>query len=136
MEHVRDFVILHYHATQRDEPMWRECREMELPATLALRLAAWRERAHAWQGADELFRLDSWTHVLLGQGIEPSQHHPLPRAMPDAALQRLLASIRDPVENAVAGMPAQHAFIERYCKAGPGVWDAGRPSQPPVKDRA
>ena len=77
MEHVRDFIILHYHATQRDEPMWKECREMELPESLAIRLRAWRERAHAWQGADELFRIDSWTHVLLGQGIVPEQHHPL-----------------------------------------------------------
>lgn len=75
MEHVRDFIILHYHATQRDEPLWRQCRAMELPASLALRLRAWRERAHAWQAADELFRVDSWTHVLMGQGIVPAQHH-------------------------------------------------------------
>ncbi len=80
MEHVRDFVILHYHATQRNEPLWQQCRAMELPESLALRLRAWRERAHAWQGADELFRVDSWTHVLMGQGIEPEQHHPLTRA--------------------------------------------------------
>jgi tryptophan halogenase len=121
-EHVRDFIILHYHATQRDEPMWEACRRMELPDSLAVRLRAWRERAHAWQGAEELFRVDSWIHVLLGQGISPQQHHPLARALADADMRRMLESIRGPIEREVARMPSQQAFIERYCKAGPEVW--------------
>lgn len=124
MEHVRDFIILHYHATQRDEPMWKAAREMEIPESLAIRLRAWRERAHAWQGSDELFRVDSWTHVLLGQGIEPGAPHPLARALPDADLTRLLAAVRQPIERAVAQMPSQQAFINQYCKAPPEVWGA------------
>lgn len=129
MEHVRDFIILHYHATQRDEPMWKACREMELPESLAIRLRAWRERAHAWQGADELFRLDSWTHVMLGQGILPEQHHPLARAMADEDLRRLLTSIREPIGRTVAQMPSQQGFIDRYCKAGAEVWGSRIPAQ-------
>ncbi len=124
MEHIRDFIILHYHATQRDEPMWKAAREMEIPESLAIRLQAWRERAHAWQGSDELFRVDSWTHVLLGQGIEPGAPHPLARALPDADLTRLMAAVRQPIERAAAQMPSQQAFIEQYCKAPPEVWGA------------
>jgi tryptophan halogenase len=101
-----------------------------------VRLAAWRERAHAWQGADDLFRVDSWTHVLLGQGVLPTQYHPLARALPEADLRRLLETIRRSHEQAVAGMPPQHAFIERYCKAAPDVWGTGRPPQPLVEGRA
>ena len=122
MEHVRDFIILHYHATQRDEPMWKACREMELPESLAVRLRAWRERAHAWQDAGELFRVDSWTHVLLGQGIVPGPAHPLAAGLSDEDLRRLLRSIREPVDRAVAQMPSQQAFIDGYCKAGSEVW--------------
>jgi tryptophan halogenase len=92
-----------------------------------MRLRVWRERAHAWQGADELFRVDSWTHVLLGQGIEPEQHHPLARALPDQDMRKLLDSIRQPIDRTVAQMPSQQEFIERYCKAAPEVWGA-RPS--------
>ncbi|MBB3344660.1 tryptophan halogenase family protein [Luteimonas sp. RC10] len=124
MEHVRDFIILHYHANQRDEPMWAACRDMALPPSLEVRLQAWRERAHAWQGADELFRVDSWTHVLLGQGIVPRQHHPLARALRDEDLRHLLRAIREPVERAVEQMPSQQAFIDRYCKADAAVWGA------------
>ena len=128
MEHVRDFIILHYHANQRDEPMWKECREMELPESLAVRLRAWRERAHAWQGADELFRVDSWTHVLLGQGIVPEDHHPLVRTMAEEDMRQLLGSIRAPIERTVAQMPSQQDFINRYCKAGPEVWGSRTPA--------
>jgi len=122
MEHVRDFVILHYHATQRDEPLWQACREMALPDSLDIRLRAWRERAHAWQGADELFRLDSWTHVLLGQGIRPGPPHPIAAALADDDLRTLLQSIREPIDRAAGQMPSQQAFIEAYCKAGAEVW--------------
>ena len=124
MEHVRDFIILHYHATQRDEPMWKAAREMEVPESLAIRLRAWRERAHAWQGSDELFRVDSWTHVLLGQGIEPGAPHPLARALSDADMTRLLAAVRQPIDRAAAQMPSQQAFIDQYCKTPPEVWGA------------
>lgn len=128
MEHVRDFIVLHYHATQRDEPMWVACREMALPESLDIRLRAWRERAHAWQNADELFRVDSWTHVLLGQGIAPGPPHPLARALADDDLRRLLHGILAPIERAVAQMPSQQAFIARYCRADTGVWRAPGPS--------
>ena len=124
MEHVRDFIILHYHATQRDEPMWKACREMELPESLGIRLRAWRERAHAWQDGTELFRLDSWAHVFLGQGIMPGPPHPLAAGLADEDLRKLLSSLREPIGRAVAQMPSQQAFIERYCKAGPEVWGA------------
>lgn len=130
MEHVRDFIILHYHANQRDEAMWKACREMELPDSLSIRLRAWRERGHAWQGANELFRVDSWTHVMLGQGITPTQHHPLAGTLTDADLQHLLSSLRQRIEQTVEKMPSQQAFLERYCKAPPEVWGARRPTIP------
>ncbi|HEY5849826.1 MAG TPA: tryptophan halogenase family protein [Lysobacter sp.] len=130
MEHVRDFIIMHYHLNQRDEAMWKQCREMEVPDSLAIRLRAWRERAHAWQGANELFRVDSWTHVMLGQGIVPEQHHPLSEGLSDDDMRKLLPAIRKPIDEAVARMPSQQEFIERYCKASPEVWAAGRPKAP------
>jgi tryptophan halogenase len=128
LEHVRDFIVLHYHANEREEPMWKQCREMALPESLAVRVDAWRERAHAWQQPNELFRVDSWLHVMLGQGLQPAQHHPLARALSDDDMRRLLASIRQPIEQAVGKMPSQQDFIERYCKAGPEVWGTRQPA--------
>jgi len=126
MEHVRDFIILHYHLNQRDEPLWRDCRAMTLPDALAQRIALFRDRGYAWQGEDELFRLDSWTHVMLGQGVRPKAHHPLAQALSDADLERLFSAIRQPIDQAVAQMPTHQQFLERYCPADPSVWSGRR----------
>jgi tryptophan halogenase len=66
--------------------------------------------------------------VLLGQGIVPKQHHPLPRELSDADLRRLLDSIRGPIDRTLPQMPLQQVFIDRYCKAAPEVWDMKRPT--------
>ena len=123
LEHVRDFVVMHYHLNQRDEPLWKQCREMELPPGLAERIQVFRETGYAWQGEDELFRLDSWTHCMLGQGVVPRTHHPLTRALSDADLKRLLESVRKPIDATVAAMPSQEQFIDSYCKAPPSAWE-------------
>src|SRR5690606_4544979 len=129
METVRDFIILHYHLNQRDEPLWREMQEMELPEKLARRIAQFRQRGHAWQGEDELFRLDSWTHCMVGQGVMPEQHHPLPRAMSDQELKDTFDHIRKPLVQAAAQMPSHVDFLNSYCKAQPSVWNVRGPSR-------
>ena len=49
LERIRDFIVLHYHVTQRqDSPFWQQCRDMEVPETLARRIRMFKERAHAW----------------------------------------------------------------------------------------
>ena len=128
LEHIRNFIILHYHLNQRDEPMWKQCREMQLPPELAERIQVFRDTAYAWQGEDELFRLDSWTHCMLGQGVVPKDHHPLTRGLSDADMQTLLQGVRRPIERAVQAMPQHHEFLKRYCPADPSVWHSRRRS--------
>ncbi len=79
--------MLHYNTTERDDtPFWRYCRNMEIPDSLKRRVQLFREGAHAWQVEGELFRVDSWTEVMLGQRIMPKHYHPIARTMPDGEL--------------------------------------------------
>jgi len=126
LEHVRDFIIMHYHLNQRDEPLWRDCRGMRLPDSLARRIQVFRDSAYAWQGEDELFRLDSWTHVMLGQGVVPREHHPLTRGLGDADMAKLFDAIRQPINRMVEAMPPHQTFLEHYCPADPSVWNLRR----------
>jgi tryptophan halogenase len=122
-EGVRDFIVLHYYATERDDtPFWRYCRRMDLPESLANRIRMFRERAHAWQGDRELFRVDSWTQVMLGQGITPEHYHGMTRAMSDQDLKQFLEGLRTSIARTVERMPPQQDFIDQYCKAGNDVW--------------
>eukprot|EP01031_Cornospumella_fuschlensis_P041110 gene41111-50156_t len=80
MAAVRDFIILHYKLTERDDtPFWRRCRDMPIPDSLAERLALFRDAAQAYQGGEDLFRVDSWVSVMLGQRLEPRAWHQLAR---------------------------------------------------------
>ena len=115
LEGIRDFIILHYHLNERDGDFWRQCRTMKIPDSLAQRIALFRDGALAYQAADELFRIDSWVQVMLGQGLVPSSRHAMARLMrPDQlrdALTRLAANIRA----AVAKLPQHQAFLDSYC---------------------
>ncbi len=117
MENIRDFIILHYHLNQRDEPFWQRCREMDVPDSLAQRIAAFRDGAHAYQDGIELFRVDSWVQVLMGQGLAPRGYHALAKMMPPAELREALAGLKGNVDAAVAKLPTHEAFLRSYCPA-------------------
>jgi len=119
LEGIRDFIILHYHLNERDEPFWQACRSLDVPDTLAERIALFREGAHAYQAADELFRTDSWIQVMLGQRLTPQSHHAMGRLMPPEQLRTALAGAAEKVRHAVARLPEHQAFLDSFC-AGEG----------------
>jgi tryptophan 7-halogenase len=124
MEKTRDFVVLHYHATQRDDSgFWRHCRDMPIPDSLAHRIALFRESAYAFQGADELFRVDSWAQVMLGQGIIPKAYHHAARILGDQELTKFLAEYRASITQTVARLPAHQDFVNQYCRSNNNVWN-------------
>ncbi|MEG3088906.1 tryptophan halogenase family protein [Sphingomonas sp. PB4P5] len=117
-DHVRDFIILHYHATNRsDSPFWNACRTMELPPSLTAKLALWSGKARLLREAGELFTPDSWIAVLLGQRIRPSAFDPLAAALPMMESARLMAHLRDIVAKTAAAMPSHEQFIAEHCAA-------------------
>ncbi|MEM0928287.1 MAG: tryptophan halogenase family protein [Pseudomonadota bacterium] len=118
MEHLRDFIVLHYHANQREgEPFWDRCRTMDISHSLSQRIALFQESFHTYQGPDELFRLDSWLQVMMGQRLTWRSGHQLPKMMTDEQLQGALGSLKSNIDKAVAAMPPHHEFIKRYCAA-------------------
>jgi tryptophan halogenase len=113
--HVRDFVILHYHVTERDDtPFWRRCRTMEVPDSLAERIALFRDDAQAYQAGDDLFRVDSWLQVMLGQRLSPRGYHPAARMIPGEELRSALDHLQTHIADTVARMPTHQQFLERY----------------------
>jgi tryptophan halogenase len=119
IEQVRDFVVLHYHLTQRDDTeFWRYLRGMEVPDTLRQRIECFAQAAHAWQAASEVFRVDSWVQVLLGQRLRPETWHRSGALMREGRLQRTLEDLRQGIERAVSRMPSHQAFLDSYCRAG------------------
>jgi tryptophan 7-halogenase len=89
---------------------------MDIPDSLAHRVEMFKESAHAYQADGELFRVDSWIQVLLGQGIVPKHYHPSPRGMQEQELARVLSSLKASVAQTVARLPKHQDFINSYCR--------------------
>ncbi len=117
VEHIRDFIILHYHVTHRDDSaFWRACRTMSVPPTLQHRIDLFRETARVFRSPHELFAENSWIQVMLGQGIHPDQHHQIANLMNDAELGGFLEEIRTRVERTLAQLPPHADYVARYCE--------------------
>ncbi|MXO59475.1 tryptophan halogenase [Altererythrobacter salegens] len=118
MLQIRDFLILHYKATERrDSAFWRQCATMEVPDSLQHKIELFRETGRVFRKNEELFVENSWVQVMMGQGIMPRSYHPIAAKLTQAELDHLLNSIRESVEKTVAGLPDHQAYVARYCGA-------------------
>ena len=113
-ERVRDFLILHYKATERDDtPFWRQCGAMDVPESLAQRIALFRRTGLIFREADELFTEVAWLQVLLGQRVQPAHYHPLADELEEPKLQAFLSDIRTLVSRAAATLPSHDDSVAR-----------------------
>jgi tryptophan 7-halogenase len=117
-ERIRDFLILHYHANQRDEPFWADCRTMAVPDSLRLKLALFRGDGRILRVDEELFTEVGWLQVMTGQGIEPTGYHPLAEMLDDDELAEFMTLTQKSIGHALAKMPDHAAFIAQHCAAG------------------
>jgi len=116
IEYIRDFIILHYKVTNRqDTPFWRYCHDLDIPDTLAHRIKLFRETARVLRVREDLFKENSWVQVMLGQGIMPEQYHPIVNVMTDEEFSRFLSRIKQRVRHTVAQLPVHEAYVKQYC---------------------
>ena len=111
---IRDFIILHYHATARDDsPFWDHVRTMDVPDSLTRKLDLFRHKGRVFRYEDELFAMPSWVAVLLGQGVDPVGHDPVADALDEERLAGALRQMRSATAAAVAALPSHGAVLMR-----------------------
>ena len=119
-ERIRDFIILHYWATERDDSdFWRYCRAMDLPDTLKRKIDLWRSNGRIFREDEELFSEESWIQVFIGQGIIPRAYDPLVGIKSDAQIEQFLGNIATTIDRCVQVMPSHSDFVRKYCPAEP-----------------
>jgi tryptophan halogenase len=117
-ERIRDFLILHYYATERrDTPFWQYCGNMQIPEQLADNIRLFRDSGRFFRDGDEMFALSSWVQVMMGQGFTPHGYHPAVDLIPEQEVIELVASVRNVIARCVEVMPMHEQFIARYCPA-------------------
>lgn len=117
-EKIRDFLVLHYHANERDDTeYWKYLRNMRVSDYLQEKLAIFRSSGRVFRENEELFNDTSWYAVMMGQGIVPGRYHPIVDEMPADLFRDRMAQIRSAVRKSVDWMPGHHAFIAEHCAA-------------------
>ena len=115
-EYIRDFIILHYHVTQRSgDPFWDYCREMTVPDSLRHKIDLFAEAGRFYRSADDLFRPASWLHVMMGQGLFPKTYHPMADDIETTQLDETFDNIKTIINREVDRMATHEAFIAANC---------------------
>lgn len=118
-EEVRDFIILHFKATQRDDSkFWDYCREMSVPDELALRMQLFASCGVVSHRRNDQFQEHAWLAVFLGQGIIPEDYDPRTDCIPEERTQQQLRSMREHIVQAANEMPSHRQTIIEYCDSG------------------
>ena len=118
VEKIRDFLILHYHATARqDSAFWNDCRTMSVPAALSRKINQFKKNGRICRDSAEMFSELSWFEVMLGQGIKPRAYHPLVDVMSEEDIMRRMVGIKSVIEKSVNVMPSHADFIAEHCQS-------------------
>jgi tryptophan 7-halogenase len=113
-ERVRDFLILHYHATERDDtPFWNYVRTMSIPDSLAEKMESFRKRGIVANYPNGMFHDASWIAVYTGQHIVPQHHDPRAAFVDDQQAEQAIAQMKAACSAAANQLPGHADYIKR-----------------------
>ncbi|MEL6665792.1 MAG: tryptophan halogenase family protein [Pseudomonadota bacterium] len=117
-ERIRDFLILHYHRTDReDSEFWRYCKNMSVPEGLTEKMKLFSSNGLLYKDAEDLFRESSWVQVMVGQGLIPKSFHAMANRISPDQLTNFLGDVRKLIDRATNDLPQHQDFIAAHCKA-------------------
>jgi tryptophan halogenase len=117
-ERIRDFLVLHYATNQRDDTdFWRHCQALPRPDSLLERIELFQSHGRIQREDNELFPVQSWLYVLLGQNFFPRGYDPMADKLDPRQVEANLANIREVIAAAAEAMPGHWDFIRQNCAA-------------------
>lgn len=115
---IRDFLILHYNATTRDDSgFWNYVRTMDVPDTLTEKIEVFKGNGQIFREEDELFTETSWAAVMMGQGINMVAHNPMADSLDPAQTRKEVDEMEQSIRYLVQQMPGHGEYLSRYCPA-------------------
>lgn len=109
---VRDFVVLHYKATRRDDSaFWRMVQAMTVPDSLAHRIELWRAQGRLIPQDGDVFQVPSWAAVLTGQEVWPDAYDPAVDRLNAASVEAAMADMRAAYRRTALALPPHAAAL-------------------------
>ncbi|GFE02526.1 hypothetical protein KUL156_51180 [Alteromonas sp. KUL156] len=114
MDKIRDFLILHYHATSReDTPFWTLCKHLKIPPSLEEKMELYKEIGVIEDYQYGLFLTPSWLAVYNGQGVIPSYSDIRVNETTLAHADTYMLTLFTDIQQAVARMPTNEQIVSR-----------------------
>lgn len=112
-ERIRDFLVLHYIANERDEPFWKKMAALEISESLQFKIDHFRENGVISLDGRELFGKPSWLAVLIGQGVFPKRAPGLSGRAAERGIpvNTRFAQVKDAITVATDAMPTHDKAI-------------------------
>jgi len=118
VEHVRDFIILHYKLSARnDSEFWRYCQKMDIPETLAHKISLFKSRGHLVMHQDDSFEEASWLTMYNAFNIKPIRYDVRVDNIDLLVLKDNLAKMRQSLINGAEQAISHQDFIDKHCRA-------------------
>ena len=115
-EHIRDFIILHYKATKRDDSdFWRYCQNMPIPDSLQQQIDLFSTHGHLDVNAKDLFKQDNWLAVLTGQNIFPKSVAPIMAYKQQIDLPKTMDSFHYVMTETTKNLPSHEDYLKQHC---------------------
>jgi tryptophan halogenase len=119
-EEIRDFIVLHYVTTRRDDtPFWRDYQKVVPPESLRERMALFKAAGVLRDGVDDMFRAPSWQSVMEGMGVRPDRYQQLVDRIPLSVIMNLMDKSAPMLADFVATLPSHEEFLRTHCPATP-----------------
>jgi tryptophan halogenase len=117
-ECIRDFLILHYCTTSRDDSeFWNYCRTMDIPETVADKINIFQKNGRIFRLYDNMYDVTSWFQIMNGQGLQPQGYDPIVDLFTDDELARKMKNVVDVVRQSAGYMSSHQKYIDQHCKA-------------------
>lgn len=117
-EEIRDFIVLHYGATQRsDTALWQYCKNMDWPVSLREKVEYFRAQGGVPQTLAPLFEGASWRSICEGMGIRPESYSLFIEGMDYKTIKQHMLSFSKHLDEVVLQLPSHADFIRQHCAA-------------------
>lgn len=117
-EYIRDFVVMHYKLTQRDDSdFWRHCAQQTVSDALQHQIEIFRDSGRVVVLNPEGFTEPSWISLFLGLGLFPESYDPFVDLIDIGQLREHFVRIRRVIQQTAATTPMHADYIRRHCNA-------------------
>ena len=118
--HIKDFIILHYKATERDDSeYWQHCKGLEIPDSLKQQIELFKQFGHLDVHEKDLFKQDNWLAVLTGQGIMPAKIAPIVTHKNNLDIEKTFDVMQKQFQQITMNATSHEMYLAKHCPYRP-----------------